>query len=186
MGGGGVADFSVVPVRYADEQRLAFGRVAQLYDRVRPSYPQEVIDAVLDRSAPRWRSDPGGRGRDGESHDVVRRARSAVVALEPDHAMARVARANCTRHPGVEIIERDFERWPVRELFSAIISAAAWNWVAPEVRYVKAQQALGAGWDARSDVDVAGLGALPAHSVAERRVPGDRAGAGARVPDAPR
>jgi len=36
-----------VPARFRDEQRLAFGRVAKLYDRVRPSYPDAVIDAVL-------------------------------------------------------------------------------------------------------------------------------------------
>ncbi|MGZ4350604.1 MAG: hypothetical protein ACXVRX_08795, partial [Solirubrobacteraceae bacterium] len=32
---------------YEDEQRLAFGQVAELYDRARPSYPAAAIDAVL-------------------------------------------------------------------------------------------------------------------------------------------
>ena len=36
---------------YEDEQRLAFGRVAELYDRARPSYPAAAIDAVLDHGA---------------------------------------------------------------------------------------------------------------------------------------
>jgi hypothetical protein len=34
--------------RYGDERRLAFGQVAQVYDRVRPSYAPVVIDAMLE------------------------------------------------------------------------------------------------------------------------------------------
>lgn len=33
---------------FSDEQRLAFGRVAELYDRARPSYPAAAIDALLE------------------------------------------------------------------------------------------------------------------------------------------
>jgi hypothetical protein len=36
----------VVAVSNIEEQRLAFGRVAELYDRARPSYPASAIDFV--------------------------------------------------------------------------------------------------------------------------------------------
>ena len=40
------------------EQRLIFGEDAELYDRARPSYPVDLIDAVLGLSG-----DPVSRGR---------------------------------------------------------------------------------------------------------------------------
>ena len=36
---------------YAPEQRLAFGRVAELYDRARPSYPPAAVDAMIEFAA---------------------------------------------------------------------------------------------------------------------------------------
>jgi hypothetical protein len=36
-------------VRATDEQRLAFGRVAELYDRARPSYPAAVVDELVEQ-----------------------------------------------------------------------------------------------------------------------------------------
>jgi SAM-dependent methyltransferase len=65
-----------------------------------------------------------------------------ILALEPDPAMAAIARANCTSHSDVEIVESDFERFPVPERRPAIISAQAWHWVDPETRYRKAHEAL--------------------------------------------
>jgi hypothetical protein len=34
-----------------DERRLAFGRVAALYDRARPSYPAELFECLIDAGA---------------------------------------------------------------------------------------------------------------------------------------
>lgn len=136
-------DCGVVPARFRDEQRLAFGRVAKLYDRVRPSYPDAVIDAVLAFAGLR----PGARileigAGTGKATMLLAERGLQVIALEPDHEMAAVARTNCAGYAGVEVVESDFERWPVNERFQAVVSAAAWHWVAPEVRYVQAGQAL--------------------------------------------
>jgi hypothetical protein len=68
-----------------------------------------------------------------------------ILALEPDPAMAAVARANCTSYPGVEIVESDFERFPAPARRPAIISAQAWHWIDPETRYRKAHEALHLG-----------------------------------------
>jgi SAM-dependent methyltransferase len=132
--------------KYRDEQRLAFGQVAQVYDRVRPSYPPVVVDAVLSfaGASDGRRILEVGAGT-GKATTLLAQRGLAVLALEPDPAMAAVARVNCAGYPGVEIVEIDFEGWPVAERFAALVSAAAWHWVAPEVRYVKAHQALVAG-----------------------------------------
>jgi protein-L-isoaspartate O-methyltransferase len=84
---------TVMVTRYGDERRLAFGQVAQLYDRVRPSYPPVVIDAVLDfvGSADRVRIVEVGAGT-GNATTLLAQRGLAVLALEPDRAMAAVAR----------------------------------------------------------------------------------------------
>jgi SAM-dependent methyltransferase len=133
----------VAKPRYVNEQRLAFGRVAELYDRVRPSYPEAVVDAVMDFAAltAPARILEVGAGT-GKATVLFAGRGLRLLALEPSRAMAEVARTNCANYPDVEIIESDFELWAADERFPAVISAAAWHWVAPEVRYLKAHRVL--------------------------------------------
>jgi SAM-dependent methyltransferase len=132
--------------RYADVQRLAFGRVAELYDRARPSYPAAAVDAVVEFGAltPPARILEVGAGT-GKATVLLADRGFGVLALEPSPAMARVARANCARHPQVEIVEAEFERWEPEAPLPALVSAAAWHWIEPEVRYQKAHRALAPG-----------------------------------------
>jgi trans-aconitate methyltransferase len=129
-----------------DEQRLAFGRVAELYDRARPSYPATVIDEVIGLAAvaPPARILEIGAGT-GKLTTLLAQRGFGVLAIEPDAAMARVARANCARHPAVEIVETAFEAWTPAGRFPLLVCAAAWHWLAPEVRFTRAAQALAPG-----------------------------------------
>ncbi len=125
----------------AAERRLAFGGVADLYDRMRPSYPPALVDDVLAFAGVGRTLEVGaGTGK----ATVLFAARSVeVVALEPSLEMAAVARRNCDRYPGVSIVESDFEHWDGDGRgFQLIYSAQAWHWVAPEVRYRRAQELL--------------------------------------------
>jgi hypothetical protein len=57
-----------------------------------------------------------------------------VLALEPDAGMAAVARHNCAGLD-VEIVEDDFEHWPIRERFGGLLSVQSWHWVDHDVRF---------------------------------------------------
>ena len=86
------------------ERRLAFGDVAQLYDRARPSYPSELIDDVLAFSG----AAPGDRALEvgaGTGKATVRFAERGleVLALEPSPGMAAVASRSCAPHGNVTI-----------------------------------------------------------------------------------
>ncbi len=130
-----------------DEQRLAFGRVAELYDRARPSYPLAAIDTLLDFGQLR----PGaavlevGAGT-GKATRLLAERGLSVTALEPDPAMAAVARRNCAGRANVQIEQIAFEDWrPVRR-FQAVLCFQAWHWIDRSARYERAAQALeGAG-----------------------------------------
>lgn len=128
---------------YADEQRLAFGRVAELYDRARPTYPPAAVEAVIrfGALAPPMRILEVGAGT-GKATTLFADRGFGVLALEPSPGMARVARANCAGYPAVEIVETEFERWPPSERVAACVSFQAWHWIAPAARYRRAHQAL--------------------------------------------
>lgn len=126
-----------------DKRRLSFGRVAELYDLARPSYPAALVDDVL--------AFEGGRGvralevGAGTGKATVRFAARGVAirALEPDAGMAAVARRNCAEFSEVTVENTDFEGWEVQPAaFDLVYSAQAWHWVAPELKYVRARQAL--------------------------------------------
>lgn len=133
--------------RASDEQRLAFGRVAELYDRARPSYPAAVVDELVEFAELR----PGDRVLEvgagtGKLTCLLAARGLAVLALEPSAAMGEIARAKCRRYPLVEIQQVDFERWqPSVPPLPLVVSAQAWHWVTPELRYVRAAEALPPG-----------------------------------------
>jgi protein-L-isoaspartate O-methyltransferase len=134
-------------VRATDEQRLAFGRVAELYDRARPSYPAVVVDELIEfaglRAGDRVLEVGAGTGK---LTCLLAGRGLAVLALEPSAAMAEVAMANCQRYPLVEIEQVDFERWqPSVPPLPLVVSAQAWHWVTPELRYERAADALAPG-----------------------------------------
>ncbi|MGA2321304.1 MAG: methyltransferase domain-containing protein [Solirubrobacteraceae bacterium] len=129
-----------------DEQRLAFGRVAELYDSARPSYPDTVIDELIGFAGlqPGARVVEVGAGT-GKATRMLAERRLAVLALEPDAAMAEVARRTCSGYPLVTVEQIAFEAWQPRELVRTVISAQAWHWITPAVRYVRAGEALSPG-----------------------------------------
>lgn len=128
---------------HPDEQRLAFGTVADLYDRARPSYPARAIDDVI-AHGDLMAGDPVlevGAGT-GKATVLLARRGLRVLALEPSAAMAALVRANCGDLPGVKVVQSEFERWVATTRFPALVSAAAWHWIDPEVRYERARDAL--------------------------------------------
>ena len=129
------------------ERRLAFGPVAELYDRARPSYPADLVDDVL-TFAEAGAGDPAlevGAGT-GKATALFADRALRVLALEPSAAMATVARRQLEPWPDVSIEETEFEHWrPRGRRFKLVFSAQAWHWVAPEIAYALARGALSEG-----------------------------------------
>lgn len=126
-----------------DDRRLAFGRVAELYDRVRPSYPGAVIDELIAvaRITPPARLLEVGAGT-GKLTRLLAARGFGVLGLEPSPTMAAVAQRTCADQPLVEIELTEFEDWRPDESFAAVVSAQAWHWIKPQVRYPQAARAL--------------------------------------------
>jgi SAM-dependent methyltransferase len=127
-----------------DEQRLAFGTVAELYDCARPSYPSAAIDVLIAHAglASGDRVLEVGAGT-GKATILLAQRGLRVLAVEPSPAMAALARINCRAFAdAVTVVEAEFERWVATERADALVSAAAWHWIAADVRYERAAAAV--------------------------------------------
>lgn len=126
------------------ERRLSFGAVAEQYDRVRPGYPEALIDHIVDVAGLAAGDEVlevgGGTGK------LTRRllARELrVTVIEPDAEMAAVNRA---RAAGAALELCGFEDWPLeRGRFAAVAAGQSWHWVDPMTGPSKAADALRPG-----------------------------------------
>jgi SAM-dependent methyltransferase len=126
-------------VLYEDRRRAeSFGANAEQYDRARPTYPGELIDAlVADR--PRRVLDVGCGT--GIASRLFAERGCEVVGVEADARMADVAGSY-----GLHVEVAKFEEWNARErLFDLLISGQAWHWVDPSVGPRKAADVLRVG-----------------------------------------
>jgi SAM-dependent methyltransferase len=131
----------------AREQRVVFGEVAETYDAVRPGYPERLVEDVLafGRVGADDRVLEVGAGT-GKATVAFAAHGTHVLALEPSAPMAAIARRHCADRPNVTFDVTSFEDWPLQpHAFALLISAQAWHWVAPEVRYRRAHEALRRG-----------------------------------------
>ncbi len=132
----------------AGEQRKDLGRVfnevAELYDRVRPTYPTELFAdlaaiARLDRQPSVLEVGCGT----GQATRALAALGGSVCAVEPGHDMATVARQRLSDLTNVEVETSSFEEWDDRgRRFDLVVAASSWHWVDPSVGWRKAHELL--------------------------------------------
>lgn len=117
----------------------SFGQVANDYDRYRPRYPQELIEAVLGgRKDPRLLDVGAGTGILGRQ---LIAAGASVVAIEPDPQMAEKARSL-----GLDTEISTFEDWePAGRTFDIVTFGQSFHWVDPAIALPKIRTLLDPG-----------------------------------------
>ena len=122
-------------------ETFPFDRVAELYDRVRPSYPAAFVDSALGGRDVRDVLEVGcGTGK--LTVDLVARG-LRVEAVEPGTSLAAIA---AERAPQARISVGRFEDFEApAQSFDAVFSATAFHWVDPRVGWKKAAGLLRAG-----------------------------------------
>jgi SAM-dependent methyltransferase len=129
------------------ERRLVFGEDAEGYDRARPSYPAALVDDLVQLVGASARVVDVGTGTAKASRLLAERGMTGV-GIEPDPAMAAVARHHLAPYPGWRVDVSDFEWWRPGDgdaPADLVTSAQAWHWVQPQVGLWRAHRLLRPG-----------------------------------------
>jgi SAM-dependent methyltransferase len=133
----------------ADRRHLGrvFDEVAELYDRVRPRYPDELFADLVAITGMNERSSvlEVGCGT-GQATQSLAALGCSVTAVEPGTGMAALARQRLANFSNVEIETSPFETWNDRDRrFDVVVAASAWHWVDPTVGWRRAYDVLHRG-----------------------------------------
>lgn len=114
----------------ARPRRLLFGEDAELYDRARPTYPDELFDDLVGFAGGPGRAVDAACGTGKVTVGLAARGFGGV-GVEADPSMAAVARRNLAPFGGWRVDGAQFEEWQPRTgdvPFDLITVGAAWHW----------------------------------------------------------
>jgi SAM-dependent methyltransferase len=121
-----------------------FNEVPEIYDRVRPGYPDELfadLAAVTEIEEGASVLEVGcGTGQATRSLAALG---YLVTAIEPGAGMAALARQRISSFDNVDVEISTFEEWDDRSRrFDALVAASSWHWVDPSVGWPRAHDVL--------------------------------------------
>lgn len=133
----------------ADRRHLGrvFDEVPALYDRVRPTCPDELFAELAAITGMEQGSSvlEVGCGT-GQATRSLAALACSVTAVELGAGMAELARQRLATFPNVEVETSSFEEWDDRSRhFDVLVAAAAWHWVDPSVGWQRAHDVLRPG-----------------------------------------
>jgi SAM-dependent methyltransferase len=121
-----------------------YSPVADAYNKVRPRYPQEIINRAVQVAQlnPESRILELGCGP-GNATVSFAKLGFSMICLEPSPEACKFARENCAAYPNVEIQQTTFEEWELAPgKFNAVLAATSFHWMNPDIAYAKAADAL--------------------------------------------
>lgn len=127
-----------------EQRRTWYSPVADIYYKARPHYPKELINRAV--ALAELSSDATilevGCGPGNATVDFAQFGFS-ITCLEPNQNFCHLVQRNCATYPKVEICNTSFEEWELEaNSFNAVLSANAFHWIPPDIRYSKAAEAL--------------------------------------------
>ena len=131
------------------ERGKLFNEVPALYERVRPSYPDELFTDLVAVTGVDATSSVLEIGcGTGQATRPLAQLGCHVTAIEPGVEMADLARQRMAELPNVAIETATFERWDEQDRrFDLIVAASSWHWIDPSIGWARAHAILQpAGW----------------------------------------
>lgn len=126
----------------------AFNSIAELYDEVRPSYPDKLISDIIDNTKINSESRLLEIGP-GTGKATIKLAEKGfkIHGVELSENMAKLLREKCTNYPKVEVEVASFEKWQPKndEKYQVIYCAQAFHWIDKALSYKKCNELLEEG-----------------------------------------
>ena len=124
-----------------------FNEVPELYDRLRPTYPDKLFADLVAVTGidPRSAVLEVGCGT-GQATRSLAKLGCKVTAVEPGADLAALARRNLENFSNVEIETSKFEDWDDGgRRFDVVVAASSWHWVDPSIGWQRAHEVLRPG-----------------------------------------
>ena len=116
------------------DRRLTFDQVVDIYDRARPGYPAELVDALFGVLPAMPQVLEVGPGTGQLTAELLERG-AKVTAVELGPQLATWLQTNLGDHDGLRVINAAFEDVAVEpDSFDAVVAATAYHWVADEAK----------------------------------------------------
>ena len=132
--------------RSFEQKSTWYSPVSSIYYKARPPYPSKQIAQAV--ALAQLSSDSSmleiGCGP-GNATTAFAPLGLSMTCLDPNQQFCELAAANCANYPRVEVVNTTFEQWhPAAEQqpYDAVLSANAFHWLSPEVKYAKISEAL--------------------------------------------
>ena len=127
-----------------EKRRVSFDSAALMYEEVRPSYPDPLIDDIIKYSE--LNSDDCileiGAGT-GKATAMFASRGQSVIAIEPGKEMAAIADKKFEFSSKVQIHRSKFEDWDNQGKHFGIVAAAqSFHWINPAIKYQKSAEVL--------------------------------------------
>ncbi|MEH2313879.1 MAG: class I SAM-dependent methyltransferase [Nostoc sp.] len=127
-----------------EQRKNWYSPAAEAYNKVRPRYPQDLIQQVV--RVAQLSTDSKilevGCGP-GTATVAIAQLGCSMICLEPNPDFFQLAQHNCQPYSNVEIQNTSFEEWKLKPFeFDAVLAATSFHWISPEVGYPKVANAL--------------------------------------------
>lgn len=131
--------------RSSEQKSTWYSPVSQIYYSARPPYPTQYVQRAADLAqlSPRSSVLEIGCGP-GNATVVFAQTGCTITCLDPNQEFCELARTHCAAFPKVKIHKTAFEEWQPdsARTYDAVISANAFHWIAPDIKYAKASEVL--------------------------------------------
>ncbi|MGA1199880.1 MAG: class I SAM-dependent methyltransferase, partial [Candidatus Latescibacterota bacterium] len=123
--------------------KVTFDSAASLYEEMRPSYPEALINdvAALSQIPNNGHILEVGCGT-GKATKLFASRKYHMVCLDIGPELLAVAKEQLKPFPNVSFVLSAFEDYHPNRAFDLVVSATAFHWINPNVRFIKVRDAL--------------------------------------------
>jgi SAM-dependent methyltransferase len=122
-----------------EEKALHFDSHSQIYDSVRPGYPQEIYEIISNYKKLGTNSNilEIGAGNGIASQEIYKKWKSKMILIEPGKNLCELLYDRFKNNKDITVKNKTFEKYQTGYKFDAIFSATAFHWLDLSIKYKK-------------------------------------------------